>query len=145
MVPLPSPSLQPKTHRWRPGPGAPSQEVPSQICAFCAPKTAVFGPKRPRTPLKTASGRETVATLHVRLDCPVTKSPFLPSSSMICPRKRPKNGLNVGCLCQTSPKPSTSWATWLKIRFRGHLVHTQPPTFCGLQALDSPNETPRPL
>ena len=37
-----------------------------------------------------------------------------------------------------------SWPTWLKTEFRGHLVHPQPPTFCGFQASDSPNETPRP-
>ena len=39
---------------------------------------------------------------------------------------------------------AVSWATWLKTEFRGHLFHPQPPTFCGLQALKSPNETPRP-
>ena len=36
------------------------------------------------------------------------------------------------------------WATWLKTEFRGHLFHLQPPTFCGFQASESPNETPRP-
>ena len=39
---------------------------------------------------------------------------------------------------------AVSWATWLKSEFRGHLVHLQPPTFCGFQASESPNETPRP-
>ena len=39
---------------------------------------------------------------------------------------------------------AVSWTTWLKVEFRGHLVHPQPPTFCGFQARDSPNETPRP-
>ena len=39
---------------------------------------------------------------------------------------------------------AVSWATWLKSEFRGHLVHPQPPTFCGFQASESPNETPRP-
>ena len=39
---------------------------------------------------------------------------------------------------------AVSWATWLKTEFRGHLVHPQPPTFCGFQASDLPNETPRP-
>ena len=37
-----------------------------------------------------------------------------------------------------------SWATWLKTKFRAHLFHPQPPTFCGFQASESPNETPRP-
>ena len=39
---------------------------------------------------------------------------------------------------------AVSWAAWLKSEFRGHLVHPQPPTFCGFQALELPNETPRP-
>ena len=39
---------------------------------------------------------------------------------------------------------TVSWATWLKTEFRGHLVHPQPPTLCGFQATESPNETPRP-
>ena len=39
---------------------------------------------------------------------------------------------------------AVSWATWPKTEFRGHLVHPQPPTFCGFQALELPNETPRP-
>ena len=39
---------------------------------------------------------------------------------------------------------AVSWATWLKTEFRGHLVHPQPPTFCGFQPSESPNETPRP-
>ena len=39
---------------------------------------------------------------------------------------------------------AVSWATWLKTEFRGHLVHPQPPTFCGFQASESPNEMPRP-
>ena len=33
---------------------------------------------------------------------------------------------------------------WLKSEFRGHLVHPQPATFCGFQASETPNETPRP-
>ena len=39
---------------------------------------------------------------------------------------------------------AVSWATWVKTEFRRHLSHPQPPTFCGFQASESPNETPRP-
>ena len=39
---------------------------------------------------------------------------------------------------------AVSWSMWPKTEFRGHLVHPQPPTFCGFQALELPNETPRP-
>ena len=55
---------------------------------FC-PKTAFFGPKRPRNPLQTAKRRQTIVTLQVRLDCPLTKNLLLPSSSTICPRNGP--------------------------------------------------------
>ena len=36
------------------------------------------------------------------------------------------------------------WATWLKTEVRGHLFHRQPPTVCGLEASQSPNEPSRP-
>ena len=39
---------------------------------------------------------------------------------------------------------AVSWVTWLKTEFQGHLFHPQPPTSCGFQASESPNETPRP-
>ena len=90
-----------------------------------------------------------MATLHVRLDFTVSKSPLVPFNSTICPRNGPKR-------CQKAPKTAqyaltprnqartVSWATWLKIRFRGHLVHPQAPTFCGSQASELPNETRRP-
>ena len=41
-------------------------------------------------------------------------------------------------------KRAVSWATWLKVEFRGHITHPQPPTFSGFGASDSPHETPRP-
>ena len=73
------------------------------------PKRAFFGQKRPRNQIKTAKRRETVATVHVRLDCLVTKSRLLPSNSTICLRNGPKmtkNHPNVRRLCQTAPKLS---------------------------------------
>ena len=39
---------------------------------------------------------------------------------------------------------AVSWPMWLKTEFRGHLIHPQPPNFCGYQASDSPNKMPRP-
>ena len=61
------------------------------------------------------------------------------------PKKAPKSPKNCA-MCTTTPKPRTAafWATWLKSKFRGHLVHPQPPTFYGFQASESPNETRRP-
>ena len=54
------------------------------------PKTAIFGPKKPWSTFKTAKQRETVGTLHVRLDFPLSTSSLRPSNSMICTGKRPK-------------------------------------------------------
>ena len=54
------------------------------------PKTAIFGPKKPWNTFKTAKRRETVATLHVRLDCPVSTRSLRPPNSMICPGNGPK-------------------------------------------------------
>ena len=53
------------------------------------PKAAIFGPKKPRNTFKTAKRRETVGTLHVRLDFPVSMSSLQPSNSTICPGNGP--------------------------------------------------------
>ena len=53
--------------------------------------------------------------------------------------------MGVVCVKQApNQERAVSWATWLKSEFRGHLVHPQPPTFCGFQASNLPNETRRP-
>ena len=113
------------------------------------PKTAFFGPKRPPNLVKTAKRSETVATLHVRLDFTVSKSPLVPFNSTICPRngskRRQKAPKSAPCApTARNQEQAVSWAKWLKIQFRGHLVHPQPHTFCGFQASESPNEPPRP-
>ena len=44
----------------------------------------------------------------------------------------------------TNQEQAISLATWLKMRFRGHLVHPQPPTFCSFHASELPKRTSRP-
>ena len=44
----------------------------------------------------------------------------------------------------TNQEQAISLATWSKTRFRGHLVHPQPPTFCGFHPSELPKRTPRP-
>ena len=90
-----------------------------------------------------------MATLHVELHFNVSKSPLVPFNSKICPRNGLKRRQKSPKSAQCAPTPqnqarAVSWATWLKTEFRRHLVHPQPPTFCGFQASKSPNETPRP-
>ena len=85
----------------------------------------------------------------MRIDFLATKGPLVPSNSTICPRNGPKRRQKVPKTAQCAPAPrnqerAVSWATWLKVRFRGHLVHPQPPTFYSFQASESPNETRRP-
>ena len=80
-----------------------------------------------------------MATLHVRLDFTVSTSPLVPFNSTICPRNAPKWRQKAPKSAQCAPTPrneerAVSQATRLKIGFRGHLVHPQPPTFCGFQA-----------
>ena len=112
---IPNASFEPKTHRWRPGAGAPSREVPSGDCAVlspkltggapgrgrqvgrCPPKSAQswaknspFSPKIPQKPGQNAQMKGKVATPHVRLDFTVSKSLLVPFNSTICPRTGPK-------------------------------------------------------
>ena len=88
------------------GSGAKSGGALPKLRIFC-PKTAFFGPKRPQNSVKTDKRRETVATLHMCLDLPMTKSPLLLSDSRICPRNTPKmakNGPHCAHFVSTSPK-----------------------------------------
>ena len=59
------------------------------------PKTAIVGPKKPLNTFKTAKRRETVGTLHVRLDLPVSTGCLRPSNSIICPGNGPKRPLEA--------------------------------------------------
>ena len=73
----------------------------------------------------------------------------MPSNSTICPRNGPKRRPKAPKTAQCAPSPrnqerAVSWATWLKTKFRGHLLNPQPPTFYGFQPSESPNETRRP-
>ena len=130
------------------GGGAKSGGALPNLRSF-GPKTAIFRPKQPQNPGETPKRRDTVSTLHVPLDFTVSKSSLVPFNSTICPRNGPKRRQQAPKSAQCAPTPrnqarAVTWATWLKIRFRGHLVHPQPPTFCGFEASESPNETPRP-
>ena len=78
-----------KTQRWRLGMGFASGGPQFQKLQFRA-KNSHFGPKKPRNTFKTAKRRETVDTLHVPLDFPVSTSSLRPSNSMICPGNGPK-------------------------------------------------------
>ena len=129
------------------GGGAKSGGALRQLRILC-PKTAFFGPKPPRNLVKTGKGRQMVRILHLRLNWPVTRSPFLPSTSTICPRNRPKMakiGLNVRYLFQTGPKPRTG-------RVLGYLAQNRipgariPPATPAIFVVSKPQNRPtRPL
>ena len=78
-----------ETQRWRPGTGFASGRPQFQKLQFRA-KISHFWAKKALNPFKTAKRRETVGTLHVRLDFPVSTSPLRRSRSMICPGNGPK-------------------------------------------------------
>ena len=64
-------------------------------------------------------------------------------------RKRPTKAPRspkfcVDWLLTTTNQEQAISLTWLKTRFRGHLVHPQPPSFCGFHPSQLPKRTPRP-
>ena len=54
------------------------------------------------------------------------------------PKKAPESP-KICAMCTDTriEERAVSWVTWLKTKFRGHLVELQPPTFCGFQASQS--------
>ena len=130
------------------GGGAKSGGALSNLRCF-GPKTAIFGPKQPQNPGETPKRKDSVSTLHVRLDFTVSKSSLVPFISTIRPRNGPKRRQKAPKTCAmrtNTPKPSTGRILGyvLKSEFRGRLVHPQAPTFCGFEASESPNEPLRP-
>ena len=130
------------------GGGAKSGGALPNLRSF-GPKRPIFRPKWPPNPGEAPKQRKTVATSQVQLDFTVSKSPLLPFNSTICLRKGPKRRQKAlkSAQCAATPRNqarAVSWATCLEIRLRGHLVHPQPPSFCGFQPSESSNQTPRP-
>ena len=149
-MPLPNSSFEPETHRWRPGAVAPSREVPSQNCAVFGQKQPFFAQNGPQTRAKHPKRRETVARLHVQLDFAVSKSPLVPFNSTICPRNGPKRHQKAPKSAHVHLHPKTKHGPYLGLRgsksdCEGTYSTRNPPTFCGFQASNSPNETPRHL
>ena len=132
-----------ESQRWRPGTGFARADLRFKPCSL-GPKTAIFGPQKPRNTFKTAKRRETVGTPHVRLDLPVSTSCLQPSNSMICPPEAPNAASHKPRIGDIPPLGAISLATWLKMRFRRHLFHPHPPTFCGFHPSNLPKRTPRP-
>ena len=91
------------------GGGAKSGGAPPNLRSF-GPKTAIFRPKQPQNPGETPKRRDTVSTLHVRLDFTVSKSSLVPFNFTICPRNGPKRRQKAPKTCAmrtNTPKPST--------------------------------------
>ena len=65
-------------------------------------------------------------------------------------RKRPKKPPRRPKFCAhwlattTNQEQAISLATWLKTRFRGHLIHPQSPTFSGFHPSELPKRMPTP-
>ena len=71
------------------------------------PKTAIFGPKQPQNPGETPKRRDTVSTLHVRLDFTVSKSPSIPQYVRETAQKRRQKSPKTCAMRTNTPKPST--------------------------------------
>ena len=148
MVPLPNPSFEPQTHRWRPGAVAPSREVPSQICAVLGQKRPFFAQNSPSKGSKQPNKgkRRLHSTCGLIFSRP--RDIWCPSTPRYVRETAQKRRQKAPKTAQCAPAPrnqerAVSWATWLKNEFRGHLVHPQPPTFYGFQASESPNDARR--
>ena len=90
-----------ETQRWRGERVSQVADLSFKSCSL-GPKTAIFGLKKPRNTFKTAKQRETVGTLHVRLDFPVSMSSLRPSNSMICLANGPKSPQKLQMLTATN-------------------------------------------
>ena len=139
-MPLTNPSFEPKNSPVAArGGGAKSGGALPNLRGF-VPKNSLFWPKTAPKPSQNGQTKGNGGTPHVQLDFTVSKSPLVPFNSTICPRNGPKRCQKAPKTAQYAPTPrnkkrAVCWATWLKIRFRGHLVHPQPPTFCGFPPL----------
>ena len=116
---------------------APSREVPSRICAVLGQKQPFFAQNSPSKGVKQPNEGKRLLHCTYGFHFSVTKGPLVPSNSTICPRNGPKRRQKAPKTAQCAPSPrnqerAVSWATWLKKEFRGHLVHPQPPSFCGI-------------
>ena len=125
---------EPETQRWQPGTGVASAGLPFQNLQFRA-KISLFLPKTALEPaingqMKGNSGYSTHAAGLPRAEGP-SRALYLHNMSVNRPQKAPK----IPGICAHWPpiapnqKQTISWATWLKTRFRAHLIQPQPPTF----------------
>ena len=70
--------------------------------------------------------------------CGPLTPPYVPETAQKGPQK-------PQILCRlTNQEQAISLATWLKARFRGHVIHPKSPTFCGFHPSELPERTPRP-
>ena len=116
-MPLPNPSFKPKTHWWCPGVGAPSREVPSQICAALGQKQPFLDQNSPKTRAKRPNEGIRWSTLHVRLGLHRVKelSSALQFHDMSekRPKKAPKSPKN---LRNAHHHPETKHRAYLGVR-----------------------------
>ena len=124
---------EPKSQRWRPGTGVARAGPPFQNLQFRA-KISLFLRKTALAPAENGQmkGNSGYSTRATRLPRAKGHSTTCPRTAPIRPLKAPEF-VHIGCRQpQTkNQKQTTSRATWLKARFRAHLIHPQPPTFGG--------------
>ena len=97
------------------GRGAKSGGALPNLRSF-GPKTAIFRPKKPPNQAETPKRRETAATLHLRLDFAVSKSPLVPFNSTICPKNAQKGAKKPQNLRIVHQHPETKHGPYLGLR-----------------------------
>ena len=104
---FPNPTVEAKTHQWRPGVHAPIRKVPSVICAFSSQKQPFWGQNSPKTHLKWLNGGKRLLHSTCGLISSCQRALLLPSNSTICMRngqKMAKNAVERAQFVPTRPK-----------------------------------------
>ena len=140
---------EPETQRWRPGTGVASGGPQFQKLQFRAKNSHFLGQNSPRTHSKRPNKGKVWVHSMCGLTFPCQRAlcgPLTPPSVPETAQKGPRSPKFCAdwLATATNQEQAISLATWLKTRFRGHLVHPQPPTFCGFHASELPKWTPRP-
>ena len=108
-MPLPNPSFEPQTHRWRPGAVAPSREVPSQICAVLGQTQPFFAQNSPSKGSKQPNEGKWLLTSRAAClsrDQGTFGALSLRDISEKRPKKAPKSP-KICAMCISTPKPRT--------------------------------------
>ena len=116
MVVLPNPRFEPKTHRWRPGTGAPSLEVPSLKCAVLGQKQPFFAQNSPQTRQKRPNEGEQLLQTTCGLTSPCQRALWCPSTRRYVREMAQKGAKKPQNLRNVHQPPEPKQGPYLRLR-----------------------------